>query len=156
MKSTRSTAARPSRPGWTDPQGRQLRYLRLAVTDRCNLRCRYCMPASGVAPRASGLQLSFDELTRACRVMVRGGIRKIRITGGEPLARRGLVGWMQEITGLDPTPEILLTTNGVLLGDALPGLVAAGLRRVNLSLDTLDPTNWRTITRRDGFSAAHR
>jgi cyclic pyranopterin phosphate synthase len=154
MKSTRPRAVRPSSPQWTDPQGRRLRYLRLAVTDRCNLRCRYCMPATGVASPSPHTQLGFAELTRICRVMVRGGIRKIRVTGGEPLARRGLVEWMQAIARLDPAPEILLTTNGVLLGDALDGLVAAGLSRINLSLDTLDPITWKTITRRDGFEAA--
>jgi cyclic pyranopterin phosphate synthase len=154
MNNASTTAAPPSRAGWTDPQGRPLSYLRLAVTDRCNLRCRYCMPAAGVALRPPGSQLTFDELTRLCRIMVRGGIRKVRVTGGEPLARRGVVEWMQSIARLDPAPEILLTTNGVLLADALPRLVSGGLRRVNLSLDTLDPATWRTITRRGGFEAA--
>jgi len=139
-----------------DPQGRCLDYLRLAVTDRCNLRCRYCMPDTGVPATAPGETLSFDELTRACAVLVGAGVRKIRITGGEPLARRGVVEWMGELTQLAPGLEILLTTNGVLLEEHLPGLVEAGLKRVNLSLDTLDPDTWKLITRREGFAAARR
>ena len=141
---------------WTDPQGRCLDYLRLAVTDRCNLRCRYCMPDTGVPASTPGETLSFAELTRACSVFVAGGVRKIRITGGEPLARKGVVEWMREIAGLDPDLEILLTTNGVLLEQSLPGLIEAGLERINLSLDTLDPDTWKLITRRDGFEAARR
>lgn len=138
---------------WTDPQGRRLDYLRLAITDRCNLRCRYCMPESGLP--ATG-QLSLSELERACRVLVAGGIRKIRITGGEPLARRGVLPWIKRLAALEPRPEILLTTNGVFLEQALPQLLEAGLARVNLSLDTLDPGTWKLITRRDGFAAARR
>jgi molybdenum cofactor biosynthesis protein A len=141
---------------WTDPQGRCLDYLRLAVTDRCNLRCRYCMPDTGIPAIAPGETLSFAELTRACSVFVGGGVRKIRITGGEPLARKGVIEWMREIAQLDPDLEVLLTTNGVMLEQSLPGLMEAGLRRVNLSLDTLDPDTWKLITRRDGFEAARR
>ncbi len=139
---------------WTDPQGRCLDYLRLAVTDRCNLRCRYCMPDTGIPASAPGETLSFAELTRACSVFVAGGVRKIRITGGEPLARKGVIEWMGEIAQLDPGLELLLTTNGVLLEEFLPGLIDAGLKRINLSLDTLDPDTWKLITRRDGFEAA--
>jgi molybdenum cofactor biosynthesis protein A len=138
--------------GWTDPQGRGLTYLRLAVTDRCNLRCRYCMPEEGIV--AGTDPLTFDELTRLCGVLVDGGIRKIRITGGEPLARRGIVDWMQQIAS--PDLELLLTTNGVLLDQHLPGLIRAGVRRINLSLDTLDPDTWKLITRREGFTEARR
>lgn len=139
--------------GWTDPQGRRLSYLRLAVTDRCNLRCRYCMPESGVASEP-GHALDFGELSRACSILIAGGIRKIRITGGEPLARRGVVEWMQSLTAGSGRPELLITTNGVLLQAALGGLVAAGVQRINLSLDTLDPATWLKITRREGFAAA--
>jgi pyruvate-formate lyase-activating enzyme len=136
--------------GWTDPQGRHLTYLRLAVTDRCNLRCRYCMPEQGII--AGSDPLSFDELSRLCGVLVDGGITKIRVTGGEPLARRGVVDWMQELAS--PDLELLLTTNGVLLEQNLTGLARAGVKRINLSLDTLDPETWKLITRRDGFEAA--
>jgi organic radical activating enzyme len=95
MKSACPTAATPSRADWTDPQGRLLSYLRLAVTDRCNLRCRYCMKSSGVASRPPVTQLDFDDLTRVCRLMARGGVRKIRVTVGDPLVRRGVVDWMR-------------------------------------------------------------
>jgi len=108
------------------------------------------MPEDGIV--AGTDPLGFDELTRLCGVFVDGGIRKIRITGGEPLARRGIVDWMQQISS--PDLELLLTTNGVLLEQHLPGLIRAGVKRINLSLDTLDPDTWKLITRRDGFGAA--
>ncbi len=135
-----------------DPQGRLLDYLRLAVTDRCNLRCVYCMPEEGIGLSASGEVLDFEEYLRLCRVFCGLGVRKIRITGGEPLVRRGLTGFLHDLSQLATLPQILLTTNGVLLGDHLEGLVEAGIGRINLSLDSLDPANWRRITRRDGFA----
>jgi cyclic pyranopterin phosphate synthase len=136
-----------------DPQGRRLDYLRLAVTDRCNLRCRYCMPAAGVPLLPRKEILSLEELHRLVALFCQLGVRKIRITGGEPLVREGVAEWMGRLAA-DPTrPELLLTTNGTRLLDALPALKRAGLRRVNLSLDTLDETNFVSITRREGFQA---
>jgi len=108
------------------------------------------MPEDGIV--AGSDPLTFDELTRLCGILVDGGINKIRITGGEPLARRGVVAWMEQIAS--PDLELLMTTNGVLLEQNLPGLVSAGVRRINLSLDTLDADTWKLITRRDGFEAA--
>ncbi len=134
-----------------DPQGRRLDYLRLSVTDRCNLRCRYCMPESGapLAPRSEILDL--EELRRLAGVFTSLGVRRIRLTGGEPLARRGLPSLARWLGQLPGPPELLLTTNGLLLGEHLDELQAAGLRRVNLSLDSLQRANWERITRRTGF-----
>ncbi|MCP4571407.1 MAG: GTP 3',8-cyclase MoaA [bacterium] len=140
----------------TDPQGRRLEYLRLAVTDLCNLRCRYCMPEEGVRRVDHADVLSFEESLRLAGVFCGLGVRKIRITGGEPLVRRGIVDFMAALSALPTKPEVLLTTNGLLLEQHLDDLVAAGLKRVNLSLDSLDPDNWRRITRRDGFDAVRR
>jgi cyclic pyranopterin phosphate synthase len=134
-----------------DPQGRRLDYLRLAVTDRCNLRCRYCMPAAGVALGERDEILSIDELIRLGAVFTGLGVRSFRITGGEPLVRRGLPTLIRSLRALPSTPEVLLTTNGMLLADQLDELVEAGLRRVNLSLDSLDKGTWTSITRREGF-----
>ncbi len=132
-----------------DPQGRVLDYLRLAVTDRCNLRCRYCMPADGIALVDHDDVLRFEEMERLCRLLVTRGVRKIRITGGEPLVRRGVVDFMARLGALPGSPEILLTTNGVLLRGRLDDLRLAGVRRINLSLDSLDPATFETIARRD-------
>jgi GTP 3',8-cyclase len=138
----------------TDPTGRRLDYLRLAVTDRCNLRCCYCMPETGVEAVHHRDILTFEEAWRLCALFCALGVRKIRVTGGEPLVRRGTVEFIGRLAQIAPRPEVLLTSNGVLLAENLDALVAAGLRRVNLSLDSLDPRTWRTITRREGFASA--
>jgi cyclic pyranopterin phosphate synthase len=146
-------AGRPiGAPALLDPQRRTVDYLRLAVTDRCNLRCRYCMPAEGIAHSARAELLSFEELSRICGLLVGLGVRKIRITGGEPLLRRGLVDWLSRIAALPDVPELLITTNGTLLRENLDGLVRAGVRRINLSLDSLRPSTWATIARRGALS----
>jgi len=132
-----------------DPQGRQLDYLRLSVTDRCNLRCRYCMPTDGIPLVSHRDVLSFEELYRLTALFAGVGIRKIRLTGGEPLVRKGVLRFMARLAELPSRPEILLTTNGVLLADRLADLPAAGVRRVNLSLDSLDRDTYRHVTRRD-------
>jgi len=138
----------------TDPQGRVLDYLRLAVTDRCNLRCRYCMPADGIEQVSHADMLTMEELLRLGRVFVDLGIRKIRVTGGEPLVRKGVVSLLAGLRNLPEAPEVLLTTNGLDLSRQLDGLQAAGVERINLSLDSLHPETWSRITRRDGFEAA--
>jgi cyclic pyranopterin phosphate synthase len=112
------------------------------------------MPEEGIVRRAHDELLTYEELTRLCGLFSRGGVRKIRITGGEPLVRQGLLPWLTQIAGLPGRPEILLTTNGVLLHRHLVGLREAGVCRINLSLDTLDPVTWRRITRREGFAEA--
>jgi len=139
-----------------DPQGRTLDYLRLAVTDRCNLRCRYCMPAEGINLIARQEVLTLEELQRVGAIFAGLGVRKIRVTGGEPLVRKGVVELMAGLHALPTAPEILLTTNGLLLERNLNALHDAGVRRINLSLDSLDPDNWRRITRREGHDTVLR
>ncbi len=133
-----------------DPQGRPLDYLRLAVTDRCNLRCRYCMPAEGITQVDHQDVLTIEEMQRLGAIFTGLGVRKIRLTGGEPLVRKGLIGLVAGLHSLPTQPEVLLTTNGLLLADKLDELHEAGIRRINLSLDSLDPDNWNRITRRSG------
>ena len=135
-----------------DSFGRTIEYLRLSITDRCNLRCRYCMPAEGVPPRAHADILSYEELLRVAGSCVALGISKIRVTGGEPLVRRGVVDFIAQLAALPGAPEITLTTNGLLLAELAKPLKAAGLQRVNVSLDTLHPERFATLTRRDGLA----
>jgi len=135
-----------------DPQGRHLDYLRLAVTDRCNLRCRYCMPAAGVVSVGHDGVLRLEEMIRLAGMLCEHGVKHIRLTGGEPLVRHGIVDLVRDLSALPTGPEVLLTTNGLLLADHLDALAVAGLRRVNLSLDSLDPRIWEHITRRSGHA----
>ena len=130
---------------------RKISYLRISVTDCCNLRCRYCMPAHGVKKIRHADILSYEEILRSVRALAGLGIQKVRLTGGEPLVRRDittLVRGLKEIPGID---TVALTTNGVLLGEMLDALVDAGLDAVNLSLDTLDGGKFFSITRRPLF-----
>lgn len=128
---------------------RRINYLRVSVTDRCNLRCAYCMPAEGVAPLGHGEVLSYEEILRVARVALTMGIEKIRITGGEPLVRKGILGFVERVAELPGLNDLSLTTNGVLLGELAGALRQAGLRRVNVSLDSLRPEVFARITRRD-------
>ena len=132
-----------------DTHGRPLEYLRLAVTDRCNLRCFYCMPAEGIpyAPKPS--LLTFAEMTRLVRLLAALGVRKVRLTGGEPFVRAGLVAFMETLRDVVGITDISLTTNGVLTLPHVPALVRLGVGSVNLSLDTLDRARFQQITRRD-------
>lgn len=135
-----------------DRYGRNIRYLRLSVTDRCNLRCRYCMP-DGIEKQPHDEILSYEEFLRLAKLFAQCGVDTVRVTGGEPLVRKGVE---QLIAGLKTTPgirHVALTTNGVLLKEQLPVLLAAGLDSVNISLDTLSPETFRNITARDEFSA---
>ncbi len=135
-----------------DSTGRSIHYLRLSVTDRCNLRCRYCMPDGVPACRHEDV-LTYEEFLRLAALFARCGVDTVRVTGGEPLVRRGVE---QLVAGLKSTPgirKVTLTTNGVLLEEKLPALLAAGLDSVNISLDTLDPGTFRCITARDAFAA---
>lgn len=134
-----------------DTFGRTIDYLRLSITDRCNLRCRYCMPEAGVAPLEHADILSYEELLRVAAAALRLGVRKIRVTGGEPLVRRGIVDFIGRLAALPVAAEITLTTNGLLLADLAAPLKAAGLSRVNVSLDTLHPERFAAITRRPGL-----
>jgi len=144
-----------------DSYGRRINYLRLSVTDRCNLRCSYCMPAEGVAKLRHGDMLNYEELLRVAGESVALGIEKIRITGGEPLVRKGLVGFMERVAAIPGLKELVLTSNGLLLGEMAFSLRNAGVRRLNISLDSLKPEVFARITRGgdlrkviDGIAAA--
>ncbi|HEY5674067.1 MAG TPA: GTP 3',8-cyclase MoaA [Malonomonas sp.] len=130
---------------------RKIDYLRISVTDRCNLRCRYCMPEQGVPSVGHQAVLSYEELLRVARIAVELGVRKIRLTGGEPLVRKGLIGFIAALCQLPQRPEVTLTTNGLLLADNAVALKQAGLSRVNISLDSLQPQRFAEITRREGL-----
>jgi cyclic pyranopterin phosphate synthase len=152
----------PARGPLVDTFGRVATDLRVSVTDRCNLRCTYCMPAEGLDWLPGDNLLSPEELTRLLRLAVtRLGITSIRFTGGEPLLYRGLEDVVAATAALRPRPEIALTTNGIGLASRARGLADAGLNRVNISLDTVDPAHFAAITRRnrigdvlDGLAAA--
>lgn len=126
---------------------RRINYLRLSVTDRCNLRCRYCMPADGVPPIGHDQVLRYEELERIARCAVGLGIEKIRITGGEPLVRREIVPFLQRLNAIPGLQELVLTTNGSLLPQMAEQLRDAGVRRLNVSLDSLWPERFTQITR---------
>ena len=133
-----------------DRFGRVATDLRVSLTDRCNLRCNYCMPAEGLDWMPTEEVLTDDEVVRLLRIGVeRLGIREVRFTGGEPLLRRGLPGLVAAAKALTPSPEVSLTTNGLGLQRTAPALAAAGLDRVNVSLDTIRREEFATITRRD-------
>jgi len=133
--------------GLIDTYGRHIRYLRLSVTDRCNLRCSYCMPAAGISKRQHGDILSYEDLYRVASEAVGLGIDKIRLTGGEPLVRKGLLGFSERLAKLPGLKELVLTTNGLLLGEMARPLYQAGVKRLNISLDSLKPEVFAAITR---------
>lgn len=136
-------------PGLRDQFGRVARDLRVSVTDKCNLRCTYCMPAEGMPWLARAEQLTDEEMLRIVGVFVRLGVRQVRLTGGEPLLRRSLVEVVAGIAALEPRPQIAMTTNGVGLAKVAGALAEAGLSRVNISLDTVDADTFAALTRRD-------
>ncbi len=136
----------------TDSFHRKIDYLRLSITDRCNLRCVYCMPEEGVRKFGHPEALSYEEIVRLARISISLGISKVRITGGEPLARKDAIGLCESIAKIPGLGSLTLTTNGVLLEEFAEDLFAAGIRRVNISLDTLKAEKFRQITRRDLFS----
>ena len=130
-----------------DQYGRTIDYLRLSVTDLCNYRCRYCMPEEGVEKGPHGSVLSVEECGEIARAAVRGGVRKIRVTGGEPLVRRGILDICRTLRAIPELEELCLTTNGSLLPELAQPLRDAGVDRLNISLDTLQPERFREITR---------
>lgn len=138
-----STTLRPS----FDRFGRRIDYLRISLTDRCNLRCVYCMPATGMHFAPQDELLSDEELLRLVRLTAELGFRKFRLTGGEPTIRPGLAELIRGINAVPGVEEVALTTNGLLLPKQAADLAAAGLDRVNISIDTLDPDRFRRITR---------
>ena len=131
-----------------DNFGREINYLRISVTDRCNLRCKYCMPAEGCGNLIPHREiLTFEEIIRVAEAAASIGIHKLRLTGGEPLVRHSIVDLIAGLNAIDGIDEIDITTNGLLLEDMAHDLKQAGLCRVNISLDTFDPDKFREITR---------
>lgn len=135
-----------------DRFGREINYARISVTDRCNLRCRYCMPEGGVKKFPHDEILSLEEILRVAEIFSRLGIKKIRLTGGEPLLRKNLLSLVRGLKKISGVEVVTLTTNGVLLKNFLPELIAAGLDGINLSLDTLDEKIFSELTRRKFFA----
>lgn len=131
-----------------DSFGREINYLRLSITDRCNLRCRYCMPDDGVPPTAHDDLLRYEELLRVAASAVSLGIDRFKVTGGEPLVRHGCTNFIHTLKAMPGVRQVTLTTNGLLLPPLLDELCAAGLDGVNISLDTLDNAQYQQLTRR--------
>lgn len=134
-----------------DRWNRAIDYIRISVTDRCNLRCIYCMPQEGIEARPHEEILTYDEIIRLCRCFLKFGINKIKITGGEPLVRKDIAFLIGQLKALEGMKEVTLTTNGMLLEQYLPDLISSGLDGVNISLDTLDPLKYQQITKKDAF-----
>lgn len=134
-----------------DNHGRRMNYLRLSVTDRCNFRCHYCMPAEGIQLVDRTEILSWEELYRLSRIFVNQGIEKIRITGGEPFVRKGLPDFLRRISILEDDLSIGITTNGSLISEHLPRLKSADITLLNFSLDSLRSSGFQTITRRESL-----
>jgi cyclic pyranopterin phosphate synthase len=134
-----------------DTFGRIHDNLRVSVTDRCNIRCFYCMPETNVKFQAREQLLTFEEIERFVSIAARLGVRKVRLTGGEPLLRRNLSTLVRKLSAIEGIEDLALTTNGVLLAEQAAELYDAGLRRINVHLDTLDRERFKKITRRDDF-----
>lgn len=135
-----------------DTYNRPLKDLRISVTDRCNFRCTYCMPLDEYEWLPKADILSFEEITRLARLFVSLGVEKIRLTGGEPLARRDLEKLVASLSSLDGLHDLCLTTNGSFLAEKVAALKAAGLRRINVSIDSLDPEKFHRMTKRGDLS----
>lgn len=128
-----------------DKHGRNISYLRISLTDKCNLRCRYCMPEEGVCKREHREMMTEEELITAVEVAATLGITKIRLTGGEPLVKKNIVSICRKVAAVAGIKEVCLTTNGILLPQLANDLREAGVNRLNLSLDTLDPQKYATL-----------
>lgn len=135
-----------------DRFNRPINYLRISVTDRCNLRCRYCMPEEGIHLLGHEDILTFDEITDFTKTAVANGITKVRITGGEPLVRKGIVTLVSMIAGISGIKDLSMTTNGTLMDQFANDLYKAGLHRINISLDTVDPQKYSYITRKGNLN----
>ncbi|MDB5007028.1 MAG: 3,8-cyclase MoaA [Mucilaginibacter sp.] len=134
-----------------DNHGRKINYLRLAVTDRCNLRCFYCMPEEGLNWLSRKELMTYEEMLQVCSLLVKMGVEKIRITGGEPFVRKDIMKFLTSLSGLQGLNELTITTNGVLTAPYVKELKNIGVKSVNLSLDTLDANRFFSITGRDEF-----
>ena len=140
----------------TDRYHRSIDYIRVSITDRCNLRCIYCMPLGGVSKLSHQDILSYEELLRLIRVALDMGISKVRLTGGEPLVRKGVTDFCRRLSQLRGLRSLSLTTNGLLLEELAEELYKSGIRRINVSLDTLQPQKFMQITRQDEFDRVWR
>ncbi len=138
-----------------DPHGREITYLRLSVTDRCNFRCQYCMPEEGMHFVSRDDLLTFEELQQLSEIFCRLGITKIRITGGEPFVRNEITNFLRNLRSVDGLKELTITTNGTLLQQHLDELIDIGIDTVNLSLDSLNRERFYQITRRDKFDEVY-
>jgi cyclic pyranopterin phosphate synthase len=147
-----SAQASPTRGGLLDSRGRRITYLRLAITDRCNLRCRYCMPAEGIPFVPHHQILRLEELHRLVRILASLGVSKVRVTGGEPFVRQGVVPFLGQLAQIPGIRALHVTTNGVAVASHLPALRDLGLAGINLSLDTLQQDRFLAISRRDEFA----
>ena len=134
-----------------DYYNRKIDYLRISITDRCNLRCRYCMPEDGIKERSHSEILSYEQIVRIVHIASQCGIRKVRLTGGEPLVRKDISKLISSISSLPKINDVSLTTNGIAFSSMADELKAAGLNRINISLDTLNPEKFESITRRNKF-----
>lgn len=130
-----------------DAHNRKINYLRISITDRCNLRCQYCMPKEGFSQFGHSEILRYEEILRIAALAVKKGINKIRVTGGEPLVRKDAVQLINHLSLLRGIEDLSMTTNGILLADCAPALFQAGMKRVNISMDSLEPEKYRRITR---------
>ncbi|MFM7551834.1 MAG: GTP 3',8-cyclase MoaA [Actinomycetota bacterium] len=139
----------PTRPPLTDSFDRRIESVRISITDRCNFRCRYCMPAEGLPWLQRSEVLTFEEIERLARILAAMGVDHVRITGGEPLVRRDVPDLIERLVRVPGLDDLALTTNGVALRTLAGPLVDAGLRRINVSLDSLDHTRFAEVTRRD-------
>ena len=138
-----------------DSFGREITYLRLSVTERCNLRCRYCMPEEGICKKRHEDMLTEDEMIMAVQAAAELGFRKLRLTGGEPMVKRNILSICRRAAKIPGIEELCMTTNATLLGDGMAGqLKDAGVKRMNISLDTLDPQKYAWITRRGSLKEA--
>ena len=134
-----------------DKYNRAINYLRISITDRCNLRCIYCIPRGGIAKLKHGDILTYEEIIRLTRIAVNLGVYKVRLTGGEPLVRKGIYEFIPQLTALSGLEEVSLTTNGIYLKENLERIKASGIKRINVSLDTLNREKYERITGYDGF-----
>jgi GTP 3',8-cyclase len=139
-----------------DRYNRNINYLRISVTDRCNLRCRYCMPEEGIELMKHDDILTFEEMVAIVNEGVGMGIKRVRLTGGEPLVRKGIVSLVEMLTRVEGIEEVSMTTNGTLLHEYARALASVGLKRVNISVDTLDPEKYAYLTRGGDVKAALR
>jgi GTP 3',8-cyclase len=143
-----------------DKVNRKIDYLRISITDRCNLRCVYCMPSAGIPRLPHEAVLRYEEILRIVKVAAAEGIKKVRLTGGEPLVRKGVTSLVREVAAIPGIEDLSLTTNGILLGRMARELADAGLKRVNVSLDSLDADRFRELTRggelKDVLEGIHR